>query len=358
MTGTVLHHKYKRPSIAAKKPIKPPCKQLETDDMYDLPVGIATDRGVKLNQEDAYFIGGKVSERLTLNGYSSSASGCFGIFDGHAGDRASRFCAERIFPRILEQLAHKSSVKDAITNAVQALDAEFCTIALRASNSTIVSNPRRNHRRPFATDDGSTLLVAIVRDGLLHVGNVGDSRAVVVTRGGDAIPMSFDQKPNHKNERKRLESKGAFVTGKPSFMYKVWPLKKLIDVPRVNGQLAVSRSIGDVSLKPYISCDPEVKTRVISKNDRFLILATDGLWDVVTSKAAAKLVARFKDPQKAADALVALALNKRTTDNVTALVVELETDDFNIGRTSSVTTTSSVNRPHTSCFTSVFGRRH
>ena len=52
MTGTVLHHKYKHPtSIAPKKTIKPPSKQLQTDDMYDLPVGIATDRGVKLNQE-------------------------------------------------------------------------------------------------------------------------------------------------------------------------------------------------------------------------------------------------------------------------------------------------------------------
>jgi serine/threonine protein phosphatase PrpC len=64
-----------------------------------------------------------VVERLTLNGYSSAASGCFGIFDGHAGDRASRFCAQNIFPRILEQLELESTVTvtDAITNAVRAL---------------------------------------------------------------------------------------------------------------------------------------------------------------------------------------------------------------------------------------------
>ncbi|EGZ25306.1 hypothetical protein PHYSODRAFT_487735 [Phytophthora sojae] len=123
MTGVALHHKRKQPTggdsdVAAASPAS---KQLETDDLYDVPVGIATDRGGKLNQEDAYFIGGKVVERLTLNGYSSSASGCFGIFDGHAGDRASRYCAENIFPRILEQLAQESTVNDAITNAVRAL---------------------------------------------------------------------------------------------------------------------------------------------------------------------------------------------------------------------------------------------
>ncbi|CAH0522128.1 unnamed protein product [Peronospora belbahrii] len=336
MTADVLHHKRKS-SLSTKasnsKSVNPILKQIEMEDMYDLPVGIATDRGAKLNQEDVYFIGGKVAERLTLNGYSSSARGCFGIFDGHAGDRASRFCAEGIFPRILKQLAQKSTMKDAITNAVRDLDAEFCTLARRTSESASYTTSQLSHVHPFATDDGSTLLVAIVRDGLLHVGNVGDSRAVVVTRHGDAIPMSFDQKPDLRDERKRLEAKGAFVTGTPSCMHKVWPLNKMLDVPRVNGRLAVSRSIGDVSLKPYISCDPEVQTRKISKNDRFLVLATDGLWDVVTSKAAAKLVAHFRDPQRAADALLALALQKGTTDNVTVMVVKLRAYDTSVSCT-------------------------
>uniref|UniRef100_M4BZT5 PPM-type phosphatase domain-containing protein n=1 Tax=Hyaloperonospora arabidopsidis (strain Emoy2) TaxID=559515 RepID=M4BZT5_HYAAE len=296
--------------------------------MYDVPVGIAADRGAKLSQEDAYFIGGKVVERLTLNGYSDSASGCFGIFDGHAGDRASRFCAENIFPRILDQLARKLSVRKAITNAVRALDADFCAIAHRYSTSAIAFAARHSHGRSFATDDGSTLLVAIVRDGLLHVGNVGDSRAIVVTRYGEAIPMSIDQKPSRKDERKRLKAKGAFITGKPSFMYKMWPLKNFLDVPRVNGQLAVSRSIGDVSLKAFITCDPEVQTRRISKYDRFLIMATDGLWDVVSSKTAARIASRYRDPQAAANALVAFALGRHTTDNITVLVVKLEAYDF------------------------------
>ncbi|GMF23253.1 unnamed protein product [Phytophthora lilii] len=319
MTGSALHHKRKQPTGDELAAASPASKQLETDDILDVVL------------QDAYFIGGKVVKRLTLNGYSSAASGCFGIFDGHAGDRASRFCAENVFPRILEQLALESTVNDAITNAVRALDADFCTIARHSSNSAIATAARRSNGRSFATDDGSTLLVAIVRDGLLHVGNVGDSRAVVVTRNGDTIAMSFDQKPNRKDERERLEAKGAFITGKPSCTR--WPLKKMLDVPRVNGQLAVSRSIGDLSLKPYISCDPEVQTRKISKNDRFLILATDGLWDVVTNKVAAQVASRFKDPQAAADALVALALDRHTTDNVTVMVVKLEAYDFTTSRT-------------------------
>ncbi|TDH72845.1 hypothetical protein CCR75_000571 [Bremia lactucae] len=311
----------------------PAFMQRDKEDLYDVPVGVAADRGGKLNQEDAYFIGGKAPTRLTLNGYSGTASGCFGIFDGHAGDRASRYCAENIFTRIQEQLSYNFTIQDAITNAVRALDAEFCSRARRTSNSAFAAAARRSHRRSFATEDGSTLLIAIVRNGLVHVGNVGDSRAIVVTRFGDAFAMSDDQKPNRRDERKRLEARGAFITGKPDFMYRMWPLKKIIDVPRVNGQLAVSRSIGDVSLKPYISCDPEIQTRRISRHDRYLILATDGLWDVVSNRRAAKLAVQFKEPQAAAEALVAFALQRRSTDNITVLVVKLDACDFSSSRT-------------------------
>lgn len=98
----------------------------------------------------------------------------------------------------------------------------------------------------------------------------------------------------------------------------------MIDVPRVNGALAMSRSIGDLSLKPFITCDPEVTTHTITDEDHFLILASDGLWDVVSSKTAARIAAAHTDPQQAADALVKLALQKHTYDNVTVVVVSVE----------------------------------
>lgn len=73
--------------------------------------------------QDAYFIGGKMSARLTLNGYSSGMSGCFGVFDGHGGDRASRYCAEHLFPKIEEEIEAntESKIDAAITTAVHAI---------------------------------------------------------------------------------------------------------------------------------------------------------------------------------------------------------------------------------------------
>lgn len=73
--------------------------------------------------QDAYFIGGKMPARLTLNGYSSGMSGCFGVFDGHGGDRASRYCAEHLFPKIQEEIEAntESKIEAAITTAVHAI---------------------------------------------------------------------------------------------------------------------------------------------------------------------------------------------------------------------------------------------
>ncbi|TYZ68534.1 hypothetical protein PybrP1_000158 [[Pythium] brassicae (nom. inval.)] len=331
MATSVVGRKRKAPTAATSDSSF--ARQLPAEKKQRAGVGIATDRGGKASQEDVYVIGGSRPDRLTLNGYSSPIAGTFGVFDGHGGDRASRYCAEHLFPKIAEEITtHNAAVDAAITNAVRAVDAEFCAIARRSSRPDLELQraarfqsqlPGGRSMRSFAMEDGSTCLVAVIRDGIVYVGNVGDSRAILATRGGKSVSLSNDQKPGRKDERARLEANGATVTGSPSFLYHVWPFNKLIDVPRVNGALAMSRSIGDLSLKPWITCDPEITTHRLTANDQFLVMATDGLWDVVSSKAAAKIAAGFDDAQQAADALVKHALARKTYDNVTVVVVDV-----------------------------------
>ncbi|DAZ93428.1 TPA: hypothetical protein N0F65_000079 [Lagenidium giganteum] len=308
-----------------------PLDASDSMDRHAHSVGLATNRGGKNTHEDAYFIGGTLPDRMTLNGYSAqNMGGCFGIFDGHGGDRASRFCAEYLFPRIAEELTHTSDVGKAMIAAVRAVDAEFCEICVSVNQAHLARAPTvfglpstvyQTHRM----EDGSTCLIAMIRDGVLYVGNVGDSRAILSTKAGDFVSMSIDQKPDRKDERERLEARGAKVTGSPSFMYKVWPFHKFLDVPRVNGALAMSRSIGDRSLKSWIICDPEITTHQIRPEDRFLIMATDGLWDVVPSKIAARVAATTTNPQVLAEVLLKMALERKSYDNVTVLVVDVQT---------------------------------
>lgn len=134
----------------------------------------------------------------------------------------------------------------------------------------------------------------------------------------------IDHKPQNGEERVKIEARGGTVTGYPSCFYSIWPINKLIDVPRVNGLLSMSRSIGDVGLKPWITCEPDITTHVLSaKTDKFLILATDGLWDVLSSRKVANIAYCYDDPQDVADALILEALRRKTHDNVTVLVVDL-----------------------------------
>jgi len=93
--------------------------------------------------------------------------------------------------------------------------------------------------------------------------------------------------------------------------------------------LAVSRAIGDNMLDKFISQIPDVKEVDLSsrKERQILILACDGLWDVLTDEDAAEIVSKnFDDPETAAITLRDTALNKGSTDNVSVIVVVIPTE--------------------------------
>ncbi|ETV92244.1 hypothetical protein H310_13474 [Aphanomyces invadans] len=323
--------------------------------MPTLPYGIATEKGPKQSQEDAYYIGAFRGDRLTLNGFTESSSsaptpdadeefeGCFGVFDGHGGDRASRYCAEFAFQKIRANLAacrrtRKHGANDDVVlpavlrQSILALDAEFCE---RSGAQLRFGKASGNSNYPLCgIEDGSTLVLAMIRNHKLYIVNVGDSRAVLcrVTSSGayTATPLTTDHKPDLPTERARIEANGGHVTGllcgrkPPSFALHHWPFNCIVDVPRVDGILSMTRAMGDVTMKPPLTAEPDVVVHALdSRTDKFLILATDGLWDVVTNHKAAKVALSCPCAQAAAAALCKLAMRRNTADNVTVLVVDL-----------------------------------
>ena len=100
------------------------------------------------------------------------------------------------------------------------------------------------------------------------------------------------------------------------------------DVPRVNGILAVTRAIGDKALFPYVIPNPEIGEKTLTSDDDFLILACDGVWDVIDNQQAVDIVKiilrQQNDYGKAADALKNAALERGSTDNISVMVVNLK----------------------------------
>lgn len=178
---------------------------------------------------------------------------------------------------------------------------------------------------------GCTAVCILITDTEVVCANAGDSRAVLC-RGGKAIDLSKDHKPNDELERRRIETAGGRIEETSvgdRVMY------------RVNGNLNLSRSIGDLAFKKrpelgpehqVISATPDVVHMQLREDDEFVVLACDGVWDVKTSQEACDFVrARLEAGQAAfnvAEALLdeCLAADAREahgigTDNMTCVVV-------------------------------------
>jgi len=159
-------------------------------------------------------------------------------------------------------------------------------------------------------DDGSTAIVCLIHNRTLYVANVGDSRAVLVMNDGKAIEMSRDHKPSTESEKSRIEKLGGRI-----IYYGTW---------RVEGILAVTRSIGDRRLKRYVCSQPELDVRPIGEHDDFLILASDGVWDVISSDKCAEIVHSHSDSiSSACMKITDQAYKLHSQDNITSMVIDL-----------------------------------
>ncbi|KAF5478679.1 hypothetical protein F2P56_005220 [Juglans regia] len=93
------------------------------------------------------------------------------------------------------------------------------------------------------------------------------------------------------------------------------------DVPRVDGQLAVARAFGDKSLKKHLSSEPHITVEPIDDETEFIILASDGLWKVMSNQEAADCIREIKDARSAAKLLTEEALNRKSSDDISCIVV-------------------------------------
>ena len=157
--------------------------------------------------------------------------------------------------------------------------------------------------------DGTTAVVALVQDDTLTVAHVGDSRGVLCRANGVSIAITQDHKPELEAEKKRIEALGGFVS--------------YLGCWRAMGILAMSRALGDLFLKPYVSAEPDVVALPLDATDEFVILASDGVFDVFDNEQVVRIARSAASPQEAANLLTSSAFHAGSLDNVTAVVVAL-----------------------------------
>jgi len=199
-------------------------------------------------------------------------TGLFGVFDGHGGADVARFCAQNL-PRAVAS-GTTSNPQAAMKNSFLQLD---CKLA-QAAKTMDVRDPAHPDKM------GCTAAACLVRRHDLIVANAGDSR-VVLGRRGRALELSEDHKPGSSKELARIKAAGGMVVEQQIGPQEV--------IHRVNGILSLSRSIGDHRFKKdetrsqadqIITCLPDIKTFCRQLDDDFLIIACDGIWDVLSSQ--------------------------------------------------------------------------
>ncbi|OVA12449.1 Protein phosphatase 2C (PP2C)-like domain [Macleaya cordata] len=238
----------------------------------------------------------------------------FGVYDGHGGSQVAKFCAERIHDVVAEEWERGGTDVDewrtrwetAFANGFERADNE---VAEESVAPEIV---------------GSTAVVVAVSGCQIITSNCGDSRAVLC-RGTQTIPLTVDHKPDREDELARIEGGGGKVIN--------W------NGARVFGVLAMSRSIGDRYLRPWIIPVPEVTFTTRSEEDECLIVASDGLWDVISNDEAGEVARHLlrrrrrstmadetslPAAQAVADHLTDLAYRKNSSDNISVIVVDLK----------------------------------
>mmetsp|Transcript_29110 Transcript_29110/g.52741 ORF Transcript_29110/g.52741 Transcript_29110/m.52741 type:complete len:616 (+) Transcript_29110:126-1973(+) len=171
-----------------------------------------------------------------------------------------------------------------VPTKAQLLNPPTGVVAPSASVPTRIQNGRKICNLPdHAVHAGCTSVVAVIVGRTLVVANAGDSRAVICRSGGLTEPLSFDHKPLQNREMNRITNAGGFVN----------------QFGRVNGNLNLSRSIGDLKYKQVpgispaeqmITAEPDILSTSLRAGDEFIVLGCDGIWDCLSNEECVKYV--------------------------------------------------------------------
>ena len=214
----------------------------------------------------------------------------FGIFDGHGGNDVVKYIKNRL-PEIIKANITKNnnydSIENNLTSSFHKIDEE---LKFYDSEHT-----------------GSTATILLFQDNIVYCANVGDSTAFIVY-DNFIKKISIDHKCTDPKEEERILLNGGKITKN-----------------RVMGQLVLSRCLGDLYCKKYgVSNIPDISVNKLEGNVKYVVVASDGVWDVVKENELLQLSKNRKNAEGFCKDLVKLAIDKDTKDNVSCIVISFD----------------------------------
>ncbi|ETI36159.1 CAMKK/CAMKK-META protein kinase [Phytophthora nicotianae] len=285
--------------------------------------GVSSLQGRRSTQEDRWVVFPSITTTLGNTLWADTAY--VGIYDGHGGEECANILHEQLHNWIFKAPNAALTVKD-LQDSFESLDASVCDYLLHKDDLS------------GSTATGLILRPGVNRNILLTIAHVGDCRLVLGKRDGDTVELTQDHRLTLEAERERVIQLGGRVVNN-----------------RVNGVMAITRAFGDLEFKgmldqpqanagssgfgrafrdnekvpPLLTAKPDVHELALNpKDDAFLLLACDGLWDVLTSEEATAIfrerVELHGDLQLAAHELAQEGIRRYSNDNITVIAVLLQ----------------------------------
>ncbi|HEV2601177.1 MAG TPA: hypothetical protein VGT41_02665 [Candidatus Babeliales bacterium] len=323
--GTIFYFTPTQPMLRAE-----PVKTMQS--FHNGTIAVATDQNTRDYMEDRHFV--------------SDSQLLFGLFDGHGGQGVAQYIVDNSkykdagkkvsrFEHFFNFLKQQNPNLDDAQLLIKSLKSIEQRLWQDADTENAYGYLGTKNLEKYG-ESGATAIVAKQTGNILTIANVGDSRAVLI-RDRQIVQSTKDHKPSLEDEKKRIRKTGNTVR-----QGRIW-----IRTPEGSAAIGVSRSIGDVNFKkgtgqenfddknPAISSTPDIYTWEVKAGD-ILIMACDGLWDVMDSKKDAgdnaalntDILEKYSHftqmtSAKLADTLVAIAKRWKSGDNLTVLVAKI-----------------------------------
>jgi serine/threonine protein phosphatase PrpC len=218
------------------------------------------------------------------NDYKTSL---FGIFDGHGGNDVVKYIKDRIPEIIKKYINDLCPIEKCFINSFNKIDEE---LKFYDSENT-----------------GSTATIVLIQDNKIYCANVGDSRAYIIYNNS-IKQITVDHKCSIPEEAERIMNAGGKITKN-----------------RVQGQLVLTRSLGDLYVKKYgVTNLPDISVNKIDNNVKYVVIASDGIWDVVDENTVLNMSKLKKNAEEFCKDLVKKAIEKESKDNISCIVISFE----------------------------------
>jgi len=302
--------------VASKKAAEDDVRKVE-EEAFKTPYQVSkgAEQGARWTMEDTYTV--ETGGRFVA------------VFDGHGGSDVSTILQDRLHGYYREILSsrHWEDCDDFRSSKRRIPSIASHVAALRRALERVEADVIKEDHLVYQGSTAVVVVIHVAEDGrrTLLSANVGDSRAIL-SRKGKAIDLTRDHKPNDEREKARIRALGEDIEWDPYG-----------EVYRVR-DLSLSRVIGDRFAKPVVCNEPEIKHfPVVVEDDEFILLGSDGLFDVMESQEVVDFVHENLNEtpevpksylrQMMAKNIANEALERGTADNVCVLLVWLKDAD-------------------------------